>query len=94
MIIDLDAAGDNNLMLDFKDFEKLMEREGGDNDLKRGFEMFALKGSGFITTESLQRMFSALGYKISNEECKTVIQVFDLNGDGVLDFSEFQQLMA
>ncbi|XP_042494305.1 probable calcium-binding protein CML41 [Macadamia integrifolia] len=94
VINELDAAGGDDLTLDFDDFVKLMEREGGDDDLKRGFDMFALKGSGSITTEGLQKIFSRLGNKMSNEECKTIIQAFDLNGDGVIDFSEFQQLMA
>ncbi|KAJ4964081.1 hypothetical protein NE237_024020 [Protea cynaroides] len=92
---DLDAAGGDNLMLDFDEFVKLMEREGGDDDLKRAFEMFVVeKGSGSITPEGLQRMFSTLGYKISNEECKSIIQAFDQDGDGVLGFPEFQQMMA
>ncbi|XP_042509745.1 putative calcium-binding protein CML19 [Macadamia integrifolia] len=95
VINDLDAAGGDDLMVDFDDFVKLMEREGGEDDLKRAFEMFVVeKGSGSITPEGLQRMFSCLGYKISSEECKTIIQAFDQDGDGVLGFPEFQQMMA
>ncbi|XP_042509783.1 probable calcium-binding protein CML41 [Macadamia integrifolia] len=95
VIKDLDAAGGDNLMLDFEDFVQLMEREGGEDDLKRAFEMFVVeKGSGSITPEGLQRMFNCLGYKISTEECKIIIQAFDQDGDGVLGFPEFQQMMA
>ncbi|XP_043714938.1 probable calcium-binding protein CML41 [Telopea speciosissima] len=95
VINDLEAAGGDNLMLDFDEFVKLMEREGGEDDLKRAFEMFVVeKGSGNITSEGLQRMFNSLGYKISNEECKTIIQAFDCDGDGMLGFPEFQQMMA
>ncbi|XP_042494110.1 probable calcium-binding protein CML41 [Macadamia integrifolia] len=92
---DLDAAGGDDLMLDFDDFVKLMEREGGEDDLKRAFEMFVVeKGSGSITPEGLRRIFSCLGYKLSAEECKTIIQAFDQDGDGVLGFPEFQKMMA
>ncbi|XP_043712399.1 probable calcium-binding protein CML41 [Telopea speciosissima] len=94
VINDLDADGDN--LIDFEDFMKLMELEGGhDEDLRRAFEMFEVeKGSGCITPKGLQRMFRRLGDEISNEECKAMIQIFDLDGDGVLGFHEFQQMMA
>ncbi|XP_043714941.1 probable calcium-binding protein CML41 [Telopea speciosissima] len=95
VINDLKQQAVSNLMLDFDEFVKLMEREGGEDDLKRAFEMFVVeKGSGNITSEGLQRMFNSLGYKISNEECKTIIQAFDCDGDGMLGFPEFQQMMA
>ncbi|KAJ4966855.1 hypothetical protein NE237_018704 [Protea cynaroides] len=96
VINDLDAAGGDNLMLEFDDFVKLMEREGGDDDLKRAFEMFAGEkgGSGCITPERLQKIFGRLGHEVSIEECKGIVQVFDRDGDGVLGFPEFQQLMA
>ncbi|XP_043692782.1 probable calcium-binding protein CML41 [Telopea speciosissima] len=86
---ELDAAGGDSLVLSFDDFAMLMERQGGDDDLKRGFQMFAGKRSGSITSEDLQRT-----NKLSNEECKSIIKAFDLNGDGVIDFPEFQQMMA
>ncbi|XP_043692811.1 probable calcium-binding protein CML41 [Telopea speciosissima] len=86
---ELVAAGGDSLTLSFDDFAMLMERQGGDDDLKRGFQMFAGKTSGSITSEDLQRIF-----KMSNEECKSIIKAFDLNGDGVIDFPEFQQMMA
>ncbi|XP_043693002.1 probable calcium-binding protein CML26 [Telopea speciosissima] len=91
---ELDAVGGDSLMLSFEDFPMLMEREGGDDDLKRGFQMFAGKRSGSITLDDLQRIFSCLGNKMSNEECKSIIKAFDLNGDGVIDFAEFQKMMA
>ncbi|XP_043692484.1 probable calcium-binding protein CML41 [Telopea speciosissima] len=94
VINELDAAGGDSLMLSFDDFAMLMEREGGDDDLKRGFQMFVAKSSGSITPDGLQRIFSRLGNKMSNEECKSIIQAFDRNGDGVIDFAEFQQMMA
>ncbi|XP_042489440.1 probable calcium-binding protein CML41 [Macadamia integrifolia] len=91
----LDANGNGKIEgFELRSYLASIGIDGGDDDLKRGFEMFVAKGCGSITTEGLQRMFSRLGYKISNEECKKVIQAFDLNGDGVFDYSEFQQMMA
>nr|QHQ96733.1 calmodulin-like protein 41a [Vitis amurensis] len=93
-INDLDTDGDN--LLDFQDFVKLMQREDGNQeDLKRAFEMFELeKGSGCITPKGLQRMFNRLGDEKSYDECVAMIQVFDIDGNGVLDFQEFHQMMA
>ncbi|XWS33715.1 hypothetical protein CRYUN_Cryun22dG0107200 [Craigia yunnanensis] len=93
VINDLDSDGDS--MLDYQDFLKLMKREAGDDDLKKAFEMFELdKDSGCITPEGLQRMLSRLGDAKSYDECVAMIKVYDIDGNGVLDFHEFNQMMA
>ncbi|XVF17815.1 hypothetical protein REPUB_Repub10bG0157000 [Reevesia pubescens] len=91
----LDSDGDS--MLDFQDFLKLMTREadGDHDDLKKVFEMFELeKGSGYITPKGLQKMLNRLGDAKSYDECVAMIQVYDIDGNGVLDFHEFHQMMA
>ncbi|XP_022752120.1 probable calcium-binding protein CML41 [Durio zibethinus] len=93
VINDLDSDGDS--MLDYQDFLKLMKREGSDDDLKEAFEMFELeKGSGCITPKGLQRMLNRLGDAKSYDECVAMIQAYDIDGNGVLDFYEFHQMMA
>ncbi|KAL8124786.1 putative calcium-binding protein CML41 [Apium graveolens] len=104
VIDDMDSDGDN--LIDFQDFKRLMmtrkgEDEGNeiinkeDEDIKAAFEMFEMeKGCGRITPKSLQRMLSRLGEPKSYDECVTMIQVFDMDGDGELDFNEFNQMMA
>ncbi|KAE7999867.1 hypothetical protein FH972_004256 [Carpinus fangiana] len=93
VIDDLDSDGDK--LLDFQDFLRLMKRDGDDEDLKKAFEMFEWeKGSGCITPRGLQRMLQRLGDTKSFEECKAMIQVYDIDGNGVLDFNEFHQMMA
>ncbi|KAJ4962596.1 hypothetical protein NE237_022535 [Protea cynaroides] len=97
VINDLDTDGDN--LMDFDDFVKLMERDQGsrdeEDDLKRAFEMFEVeKGCGCITPKGLQRVFSRLGDERSYEECEAMIQKFDVDGNGVLDFHEFNLMMA
>lgn len=100
VISEFDVDGDN--LLDFEDFVKLMERdkeEGGsgedDHDLKRAFEMFEdEKGSGCITPKGLQQVLNLLGDEKSYEECEAMIKVFDVDGNGVLDFHEFHKMMA
>ncbi|CAA3026756.1 probable calcium-binding CML41 [Olea europaea subsp. europaea] len=92
VINNLDTDKDN--FLDFQDFMKLMEKEGEEEDLKRAFEIFELeKGSGRITPRSLQRVLSRLGDSKSYDECVAMIQVYDMDGNGELDYQEFQQMM-
>ncbi|XP_065873227.1 probable calcium-binding protein CML41 [Euphorbia lathyris] len=100
VIEELDSDGDK--LLDFSDFMKLMKREfraeyekEEEEDLRRAFEMFEMeKGSGCITPKGLQRMFHRLGDVKSYDECVAMINVFDIDGNGVLDFHEFYQMMA
>ena len=95
VVREFDNNGDD--MLEFGEFVKLMERDGGEgnDDLKRAFEMFEFdKGCGCITPKGLQRMLNRLGDTKSYQECVSMIRVFDIDGNGVLDFHEFLLMMA
>ncbi|XP_010547488.1 PREDICTED: probable calcium-binding protein CML41 [Tarenaya hassleriana] len=99
VIDEVDSDGDG--FLGFEDFFGLMTRrddlDGGDSnsDLKTAFEMFELeKGSGCITPKGLQKMLARLGEVRSFTECEAMIRVYDIDGNGVLDFQEFSQMMT
>lgn len=91
----LDSDGDGFLGLE--DLARLMELGGGEEekmkDLRSAFEIYDVEGIGFITPKSLKRMLSRLGESRSVDECKVMINHFDLNGDGVLSFEEFRIMM-
>lgn len=101
-----DHDADRDGLIDFDDFLKLMKMEesgqsgggGGDDeegDLRRAFEMFEHeKGSGCITPKGLQMMLRRLGQSRSFDDCAAMIRVYDIDGNGVLDFHEFHQMMA
>ncbi|GMI89731.1 calmodulin-like 41 [Hibiscus trionum] len=92
VIKDFDNNGDD--LMEFKDFVKLMEGDNEGDDIRRAFEMFEVdKGSGCITPVGLQQTLNRLGDVKSYEECVAMIRMFDLDGNGVLDFHEFQQMM-
>ncbi|KAL1189819.1 putative calcium-binding protein CML41 [Cardamine amara subsp. amara] len=95
--VDTDADGS----LGFEDFVGLMTRrdldgEGdGTGDLKTAFEMFEVeKGSGCITPKGVQKMLVKLGESKTYGECEAMIKFYDIDGNGVLDFQEFRQMMT
>lgn len=95
VIKEFDMNGDNYLELG--EFVRLMEAGGKevDDDIRRAFEMFEVdKGCGYISPRGLQLMFNRLGYLKSQDECAIMIGVFDLDGNGVLDFNEFHHMMT
>ncbi|KAF5191320.1 Calcium-binding protein cml38 [Thalictrum thalictroides] len=94
LVESLDSDGDG--LLGLEDFAKLMEANGEEEqnkDLREAFGMYENNGSGCITPTSLNQMLSRLGDSKTIEECKSIIQNFDLNGDGVLSFEEFRVMM-
>ncbi|CAL0327038.1 unnamed protein product [Lupinus luteus] len=96
VVNEFDSDGDE--FLDFEDFVKLMKEENNDeleNILRSAFEMFEVeKGSGCITPKGLQQMLKQLGDVKSHDECAAMIRAFDLDGNGFLDFHEFQHMMS
>ncbi|CAK9330292.1 unnamed protein product [Citrullus colocynthis] len=90
----LDSDGDG--LLCARDFERLLEvgEEEKLKDLKEAFALYDTEGCGFITPKSLKKMLRKLGEIKSTEDCKLMIRRFDLNGDGLISFEEFQIMMA
>ncbi|KAL6893995.1 hypothetical protein ACP4OV_008093 [Aristida adscensionis] len=85
-------------VLDFAGFVALMERDGGgqEEDLRRAFEVFNAveSAAGRITARGLQRVLAQLGDRRSVADCEAMIRAYDVDGDGGLDFSEFQRMMS
>lgn len=97
VINEFDSDGDE--LLDFGDFVRLMKQEDNNGELedilRSAFEMFEVeKGCGCITPKGLQQMLRQLGDVKSHDECAAMIRAFDLDGNGFLDFHEFQQMMS
>ncbi|CAI9766702.1 unnamed protein product [Fraxinus pennsylvanica] len=94
-VVLMDSDGDGLLCLE--DFLKLVEgaeEEEKAKDLKEAFRMYEMEGSGCITPKSLKRMLSRLGESKTIDECKLMIDHFDINGDGQLNFDEFKVMMS
>ncbi|KAG0464025.1 hypothetical protein HPP92_020094 [Vanilla planifolia] len=90
----LDSDGDGKL--GYGDFIKLLdaeEEEDRGRALREAFAAYEMEGRGCITARSLRRRLRWLGEEKSVEECRYMIEKFDVNGDGVISFDEFKLMM-
>ncbi|MFS8017501.1 putative EF-hand domain pair protein CML [Helianthus anomalus] len=91
-------GSDGDGLLSMEDLVNIVESANEEekvSDLKKAFNMYEEKeGSGRITPKSLRRMLSKLGESRTVDDCKMMIAKFDVNGDGVLSFDEFREMMA
>ncbi|KAI0529527.1 hypothetical protein KFK09_002079 [Dendrobium nobile] len=104
VVSDIDVDDDG--FIDYCSFVRLVDgghrrgegREGErdyEEDIRRAFEMFkGEEGEGSITPRGLQRVLGRLGDEKSEEDCAAMIRVYDLDGNGVLDYHEFHRMMG
>ncbi|PWA01571.1 hypothetical protein BB558_002333 [Smittium angustum] len=52
------------------------------DEYRKAFRLFDNNGSGVITIDSLSRVAEELGESLSQEEIKSMIDEFDMDGDG------------
>lgn len=75
-----------------------LECDAGDshNDpLRVAFELFDKDGNHHISADELQAMLLSLGDKSHTiKDCRRMISCVDQDGDGLVDYQEFQQLMG
>ncbi|PUZ40222.1 hypothetical protein GQ55_9G408100 [Panicum hallii var. hallii] len=100
LVASVDADGDG--LLDEGEFARLVRAEAANvkeeeeqrrRGLEAAFGMYAVEGEGRITPASLRRMLSRLGARREVDDCRAMIRRFDLDGDGVLSFDEFEIMM-
>jgi len=61
-----------------------------DQDIRKLFERIDVDQSGFITIEEIAKELQrTLGVELSEEEAERVMSKMDLNGDGTVDYEEF-----
>jgi len=86
-------AGDNGI--DFEEFIELMVKHGSniDENIAQSFRMFDRDGDGLITEDELHITMEKLGEPMNEDEVKAMIAEADLDGDGKINFKEFQILM-
>ncbi|CAH3162761.1 unnamed protein product [Porites evermanni] len=58
------------------------------------FQYFDKDNSGFITTKELGNLMRSLGENPTENELQSIINVVDMDENGLMDFQEFVQLMS
>ncbi|CAM9111080.1 unnamed protein product, partial [Ectocarpus fasciculatus] len=69
----------------FEQFDNLFST----SRLKDTFDEMDVDNAGTITSDKLRSALAKLGHNISQRQCDAMIKKIDLNGDNVIDFSEF-----
>jgi calcium-binding protein CML len=103
----VDVNGDG--YVDFDEFVTLYESMSGkrgeegdakaeheDADLAEAFGVFDENGDGLITVEELQSVLKSLGFEEGRTigDCKKMIQKVDKDGDGMVNYMEFKEMMS
>jgi calcium-binding protein CML len=63
--------------------------------MRSAFNVFDVDQNGFISAEELHRVLVGFGdEKVSLEDCRSMIQCVDADGDHMINFREFEALMS
>ena len=63
-------------------------------EIKEAFDLFDTDGSGTIDQKELKVAMRALGFESKRDEIKKMIADVDQNGSGVIEYSEFLEMMT
>ena len=61
--------------------------------IREAFKVFDSDGNGFINASELRQVMMNLGEKLSEEEVEMMIREADTNGDGLVNYEEFINMM-
>ncbi|CAA3009468.1 calmodulin 3 [Olea europaea subsp. europaea] len=97
MIEIIDVNADECVDIDEFDalYQTIMSEKDEDEVMRDAFNVFDQNGDGFITVDELKSVLVSLGLKQGRtaEDCKIMIMKVDVDGDGVVNFLEFKQMM-
>jgi calcium-binding protein CML len=106
MVNEVDADGDGFIDLqEFINLNRLASKAtlGADSEnnsdvepaLRDAFHVFDVEKKGYISADALHRVLSGLGDDdgLTLEDCRRMINSVDQDGDGLVDFNDFQLMM-
>ncbi|XP_061887885.1 centrin-3 isoform X2 [Entelurus aequoreus] len=93
-----DYDREENGKINFEDFnevvmELILERDPKE-EIMKAFRLFDDDESGAISLRNLRRVARELGENTSEEELRSMIDVFDTDGDGEINKEEFMSIMS
>ncbi|MBA0560476.1 hypothetical protein Golob_017370 [Gossypium lobatum] len=97
MIEKVDVNGDNYVDIDEFGalYQMIMDDRDEEEDIKEAFKVFDQNEDRFITNEELRTILASFGLKQGRtiKDCKKMIKKVDMDGDGMVNFKEFKQMM-
>ncbi|KAI3756616.1 hypothetical protein L1987_56438 [Smallanthus sonchifolius] len=97
LIEKIDVNGDGCVDLEeFGDLYKtIMDDREDEEDMMEAFNVFDQNRDGFISVEELRSVLESLGVKQGrkSDDCRRMIMKVDVDGDGMVSFSEFKEMM-
>jgi len=65
-----------------------------EDEIREAFCVFDIDGNGYISRSELKAVMMNLGEKMSDEECMSIVEEADIDGDGQINYEEFCLLMT
>ncbi|KAK8686723.1 hypothetical protein V6N13_125743 [Hibiscus sabdariffa] len=93
-----DIDTDRDGLIDLSEFSVLC-RSSSDEvtaalEMRDAFDLYDQDKNGLISTKELHLVLNRLGMKSSVDECARMIKSVDSDGDGNVNFEEFQKMMS
>ena len=94
----LEVDEDGGGSIDFDEFmvmmaDRMKERDT-EEEVIEAFKVFDADASGYITADELRRILMDIGEDVSEEEMNQLILEADLDGNGRIDYDEFNKLVS
>jgi Ca2+-binding EF-hand superfamily protein len=68
--------------------------EPTEDQVKKSFHAFDSDRNGSISASEMQIVLGKCGQKVTQAQCVELIKLFDKNSTGVMEYLEFQQMVA
>jgi calcium-binding protein CML len=92
---ELDSDHDGFISLaEFASFCSSGSEDGGASELRDAFDLYDQDKNGLISASELHLVLNRLGMKCSVDDCNRMIHSVDSDGDGTVNFEEFQKMMT
>lgn len=89
-----DIDTDKDGFIDFAEFTLLCHYSSATSELRDAFDLYDQNKDGLISAVELHLVLNRLGMNCSVEECGNMIKNLDSDGDGSVNFQEFEKMMA